>query len=301
MKRNLQSKFSTRQHMVSEDFEIYYYNDTSLEKVAAHAHDYYEFYFFLEGDISIQIGSSMHSVKYGDIMVIPPHVYHRPVIHSIEKPYRRFVFWITADYCKHLEELSADYAYLIHYIEKTGNYLFHNDQITFNSIYSKLLRLVEEIHADHFGRDAQISLYVNDLILYLNRLIYERSNPREQREELPLYQNICEFIEHHLDEDLSLERLSAEFYMSKYHISHIFKNNLGLSVHQYITKKRLSLCRKAIIGGASITETYQSYGFGDYSSFFRAFKKEYGVSPKEYQDMQLLLTRDEIVDSHENC
>ena len=294
MKRNLQSKFSTRQYMVSEDFEIYYYNDTSLDKVAIHAHDYYEFYFFLEGDISIQIGSEMYPVTYGDLMIIPPHLYHRPVIHSVEKPYRRFVFWITAEYCEHLKELSKDYIYLFDYIKKTGNYLFHNDQITFNSIYSKLLRLVEEIHADHFGRDAQISLYVNDLVLYLTRLSYERLNPKKQQEELPVYQNICEFIEDHLDEDLSLDRLSSEFYMSKYHISHIFKDNLGLSIHQYITKKRLSLCRKAIIGGTSITEAYQTCGFGDYSSFFRAFKKEYGLSPKECQDMQLLLTKDEM-------
>lgn len=45
MRKNLQTTFSTRQYMVAQDFEIYYYNDQNLEKVALHSHDYYEFYF----------------------------------------------------------------------------------------------------------------------------------------------------------------------------------------------------------------------------------------------------------------
>ena len=43
MRKNLQTAFSTRQYMISQDFEIYYYNDLNLEKVPLHSHDYYEF------------------------------------------------------------------------------------------------------------------------------------------------------------------------------------------------------------------------------------------------------------------
>ena len=77
--------------------------------------------------------------------------------------------------------------------------------------------------------------------------------------------------------------------MSKYHIAHVFKDNIGMSIHQYITKKRLNLCKEAISGGMSITDAYHRFGFGDYSSFYRAFKKEYGISPKDYRDMQIYL------------
>ena len=57
MKKNLQTAFITRQHMLSRDFELYYYNDHNLSKVDLHSHNYYEFYFFMEGDVSIQIGT----------------------------------------------------------------------------------------------------------------------------------------------------------------------------------------------------------------------------------------------------
>lgn len=286
MKKNLRTAFSTRQYMLSKDFELYYYSDTALAGVSAHTHDYYEFYFFLEGDVEFEIEGRRYPVTFGDIMVMPPRVSHRPFIRNTRVPYRRFVLWISREYCEHLMDISADYGYLIQYVQLKKIYLFHNDRVTFNTVQSKILRLLEELHADRFGRGAQVTLCVNDLILHINRLIYAKNHPKEKDAEISLYQKISAYIEEHLDEDLSLDRLSEIFFVSKYHIAHIFKNNLGMSIHQYITKKRLTLCREAILGSMNITDVYLSYGFGDYSSFYRAFKKEYGVSPKDFKDMQ---------------
>ena len=50
-------------------------------------------------------------------------------------------------------------------------------------------------------------------------------------EENALYENILLYIEDHIDEDLTLDHLSEIFFVSKYHISHVFKANLGISVH----------------------------------------------------------------------
>ena len=287
MRKKLQTAFQPRQYMLSQDFELYYYEDRALPKVELHDHNYYEFYFFLEGDVQMQIGDTLYPVRYGDIMLIPPHVSHRPIIRNQEQPYRRFVFWISQDYCNHLLQSSPDYAYIMQYVEIEKKYIFHTDQISFNSIQSKLLRILEEMRSKKFGRDAQISICINDLVLNINRLAYEQNTPKQRHFEYRLYQQLTEYIEEHMDEDLSLETLAAKFYVSKYHIAHVFKDNIGMSIHQYITKKRLNLCRDAISGKMSITDAYQMFGFGDYSSFYRAFKKEYGISPKDYRDMQI--------------
>jgi len=298
MRKKLQTAFNPRQYMLSKDFELYYYEDRSLPKVDVHSHDYYEFYFFLEGNVEMQIGEKLYPVRYGDIMLIPPHLPHRPIIKSQETSYRRFVFWISQEYCNHLLQSSPDYAYIMQHVEIEKHYIFHTDQIAFNAVQSKLLRLLEEMRSNKFGRDAQIAICINDLVLNLNRLAYEQNTPKRKNPEYMLYQQLEAYIEEHIEEDLSLETLAKKFFVSKYHIAHVFKDNIGLSIHQYISKKRLNHCRDAISGKMSITEAYHMYGFGDYSSFYRAFKKEYGISPKDYRDMQIDLNSENDYTKH---
>lgn len=288
MKQKLKTTFHPRKNMLSPDCELYYYEDSDLTQVDFHTHDYCELCFFLEGDIEMQIKDRTYSIQFGDILLIPPFLSHRSITKTHEKPYRRFVLWLSQDYCNHLLQSSPDYAYLMQHITKEECFLIHTDQIVFHAVHSKLLRLLEEMHAKKFGRDTQISICINDLILCLNRLVYEQNAPKQKNSEYALYQQLAEYIEEHIEDDLSLDTLAKKFFVSKYHIAHVFKDNLGISIHQFITKKRLSLCKEAISCNMSITEAYRTFGFGDYSSFYRAFKKEYGISPKDYQDMRIM-------------
>lgn len=284
-KTELQTAFSTRQYMLSKDFEIYYYCDLKPSHVKSHSHDYYEFYFFLEGDVTLHVDQNHYQINPGDFLLIPPGTSHHPEFTDSQVPYRRIVLWISQEYCHRLLEASPDYIYLMQYVATTHNYLFANDLITFNSIQSLIFQLIDEIKNERFGKNAQISLQINQLILFLNRTIYNRYNSGHQKNPKELYMTICDYIDLHLDADLSLDILEQEFYISKFHISHAFKDNIGISLHQYITKKRLQACKDAIVSGQPIVSVYELFGYHDYSNFYRAFKKEFGMSPKEYQTL----------------
>jgi AraC-like DNA-binding protein len=267
--------------MISKDFEIYYYSDLHMKQVENHKHDYYEFYFFLEGEMSIMIEGMAYRLKPGDVVLIPPGISHYAKIHNTEVPYRRFVFWISRSYYKHLIDSSEVYGYVLQYVNEAKENLFHNDIISFNTIQAKILQLMEEIQNKQFGWEEKITLCVNDLMLHLNRIVYERNHTHSQTEEKSLYQNLIYYIDNHMEEELTLEQIARAFYVSKYHIAHVFKDNIGISLHQYIMKKRLKISKEAIESGMSIKEAFAMSGLNEYSSFFRAYKKEYGITPKE--------------------
>ena len=246
MKKNLKSAFNTRQYMVTKDFEVYFYDDTKLLNISDHTHDYYEYYAFLAGHVDLYIEDKAITLQPGDILLIPPHVKHRTVITETGTPYQRFVFWVSKEYAHHLLEQSSDYGYLMKEAAYQGYYLYHNDFIARNSIYSKFYQLLEELKSDRYGRMAMIHLHVADLLLYLNRVAYEQTHIDKESSDSSLYEQLLSHIEDHIDEDLSLDELANTFFVSKYHIAHVFKANLGISIHQYILKKRLSLCRASI-------------------------------------------------------
>lgn len=287
MKKNYKTDFSTRQYMLSKDFEIYYYSDKHLKNMDSHFHNYYEVYFFLEGNVSIWIRDKAFPLKTGDVVVLPPGVPHRAVIHDEDLPYSRFVFWVSTEYLQRMRQISEDFYYVIQCAAERKQYIYHNEAVPFSAIQSKIFHLIEEINSERFGKESKVFISICDLVLHLNRMAYEQNNPRKRKEEQDLYQKLLMYIDNHLEQDISLEHLAKKFYVSKYYIAHLFKENTGISIHQYIMKKRLAACQNAILSNIGISKAYLMFGFKDYSNFYRAFKKEFGISPKEYKDMNM--------------
>ena len=151
MKKNYKTDFITRQYMLSKDFEIYYYSDRHLGSMDSHFHNYYEVYFFLEGNVSILIRDKLFPLKAGDVVVLPPGVPHKAVIHDENMPYSRFVFWISMDYLQQVRKMSEDYYYIIQCAAEKKQYIYHNEPVPFTALQSKIFHLIEEIHSERFG------------------------------------------------------------------------------------------------------------------------------------------------------
>lgn len=279
--RKLQSKFQTRQQMESEDFEIFYYNDTELKTVKSHSHQYYEFYFLIDGNLSMTIKNHKYVLNSCDVIIIPPKTKHHVNIIDNDVPYKRIVLWLSENYINNLRATSDDYLYVIDTVLSNKQYIYSLNIVEFNELRNKIFAIIEEQQAHRFGRTTQMILSINDLILNLNRIIYDHLNTPDTIEDFSLYEKILAYINTHIDENITLEDLANSFYVSKYYISHLFKDSTGISLHRYVSKKRLALCKSAIEEGIPPTKASAQYGFKDYSAFYRAFKKEYGISPNQ--------------------
>ena len=121
------------------------------------------------------------------------------------------------------------------------------------------------------------------VIVLVSRAYLSRFSAELSRKEQKLSINdIFYYIKDNLHEDLSLDHLADQLFFNKYYIAHTFKKHTGIPLRRYILQKKLEQARKLVLDGLPIIDVYKQCGFGDYSNFIRAYKKEYGISPRRH-------------------
>lgn len=283
MNSNISSKFTKRQHMSSDNIEIFYYRDLESEAILSHSHDFYELHFFLEGNIDYMINNTTYALNPRDVLLIPPNVVHNPIIKDNNSTYCRFVLWINSDFYDSLVAIDPDIIYITHLIGERKSHKINIPENLFQGIESHFISLLEESVNPKFCHALNSRLIAASILVNLNRVIYEMNTSQVVDTRQELYINICNYIGDNLVSDLSLNTLANKFFVSKYYICHVFKEHLGISVHQYIIRKRLADAKSKILAGVPISNIHIQCGFNDYTSFYRSFKKEFGVSPKEFK------------------
>lgn len=273
--------FDSRQSMKNGQFEVFRYRDKKPTNIGVHHHDFYEIYFFLGGTVQYRVEGRTYSLKQGDVLLINPLELHQAQVKP-DTLYERIVIWINRNYLAELggADVKLD-ACFVHDSAKPTN-LLRPDMIH----RAKLMELLEKLNDEiHRGRP-DCMLYAKSLLIQIlievNRIAHSENSNAELCEEPDLISKVLLYIGSHYQENISLEELASQFFVSKYHLSHTFSSRVGISVYRYIIFRRLMAARELMESGQSPCTVYRRCGFGDYANFYRAFKTEYGISPNEY-------------------
>lgn len=149
------------------------------------------------------------------------------------------------------------------------------------SVARKLLVLPDQ--TDEFAAELyEKGLLEMFVVLVLRACIHAEQHQAAASRRHLMLDEVFLYIHAHITEEITLQQLEQTFYVDRCHIAREFKKQTGQTVHAYIVKTKLALCCRYIEQGLPITQVYQMAGFGGYSNFFRAFKKEYGMTPKTY-------------------
>lgn len=278
-----QQNFTYRQYMEASDFELFYYCDDKPPGVDFHNHDFYEIYLFLSGKVTYTVEGKSYRLKPRDILIVNNRELHKAYVET-GIPYERIVIWLNPDFVRSLNTDKTDLLGVFDSSLLNRYNLLRLESDGKEYIYRIVEKLGIACNSQAFGSDILRSSYIRELLVYLNR-VYQIS--KGENFELDVTYNdkvtkIIHYINQNLDEDLSLERLSSKFYLSKYHLLREFKKNTGYTIHKYITQKRLIMAKELLKDCKQVSEVCDKCGFGDYSNFIRAFKKEFGISPKKY-------------------
>ena len=272
-------RFDSRQSMQNRQFEVFHYRDQKLDGLEIHHHDFYEVYLFLGGQVQFQVEGKTYLLEPGDLLLISPQELHKPIIGQ-GSVYERMVLWIDRNYlnslCTEETDLSACFD-----PEMPG----HTNLLRPGKVRSAQLQgLLESLTKEYYGAQMGSTICAKGLLMQflveVNRLAGQTAD--KLRQEPDLMGQVIAYIGNHYQENLTLETLAKQFYVSKFYLSHEFRARVGISIHRYIIFRRLLQARDLMASGMSPGQAFGSCGFGDYANFYRAFKAEYSISPQEY-------------------
>ena len=280
--RERSQSFDPRQVMRRDSFEIFHYKDPRSGFVEVHHHDFYEVYFLLAGEVAYWVEGRVIRMHPGDLLFINPLELHRPMTDDSQTVCERFVLWIDRDYLENLSGEQVDLTGCFDTSLPNHNHRIHPGSADRAVLTARMGELVRECYGKDFGSDISAQGIFLQLMVQLNRLARGSDGQQEGEQLSPLVQKAMHYIGEHLSAELSLDSLAGELFVSKYHLSHAFSREVGVSVYRYILMRRLMMARQLLTDGEPAGQVCRSCGFADYTSFYRAFKSEYGISPREF-------------------
>ena len=276
-------RFEERQYMRSNTYEVFHYKDAAPKEVALHHHDFYEIYFFLSGNVQYNIESRSYLLTPGDVLLISPLELHQPMFSQDQRSYERIVLWINRRFLEGLSTPGQNLAACFDATQPGHTNLLRPDGNTRQLLSYQLDMLRQETGSDAPFQDIYALSCLVQVLIQLNRLsLREQRGTESTAPSDSVVYSVLNYINDHYRDDLSLDFLANKFFISKYHLSREFNRLIGTSVHRYVIQKRLVMAKQMMTEGVSSSEVYQHCGFGDYSNFYRAFKAEYEISPKEF-------------------
>lgn len=252
--------------------------------VNLHSHSYYEMVYVLSNSgTQYLVGTKRYLLQRGDIILVPPGVGHKPLFPSeLAEPYRRIVLWVSSDFLESMK-------YIVKF-DDTPNfrediYLLHTNGTPWESLGNYFQAGLKEAQDKQPGWEA--SLYGNTMQLFTNfyRALLDPQSHTAKTEKPELLDNLVGYIESHLSERITLADTASRFFVSESTIGQTFQKKMHVSFYHYVTQRRLIAAKSMVLEEPNLDVLSEKVGFTDYSTFYRAFKKEFGISPREYRNL----------------
>ena len=260
-----------------EDFRLFHLRGAMEESVDWHYHTFHKIIEFLGGESGYGVEGKQYLLQPGDLVLVPQGCIHRPEAEP-NAPYERRILYLSPEFLRRaggscdlaacFDRAREEFRFVVHPADGTGG--------------AQLAALEAAEREEAFGRELLAQSLLFQFLIGLNRamagntLQYAKPAAYDRKIEA-----ILRYLSEHLTEPVSIDDLAARFFVSKYHMMRQFRAQTGYTIHGYLTGKRLMRARAMIAAGTPVLQASEESGFGDYSAFLRAYRKQFGAAPNQ--------------------
>ena len=267
-----------------ENTNLRLYNNDKHEDYPEHWHTPLEIIMPTKNDYTVLLGGNSYHLNEGDIAFICPGV-----IHALRAPAKgkRIIFQAEVTMLHEISELESVLSLI--------SPLFIVTPENFPDIHVLLRKYMFDILSEYESDSPFAETAIYSILLSMSAIIgknytagkehFDVGN-QKQKEYNEKFISICNYINQHCTEDLTLEQVAEMAGFSKYHFSRLFKQFTNVTFYKYLNQKRISRAEKLLINSeTTVTEVALQSGFSSMSAFIRMFKIVKLCTPTEFRNM----------------
>ncbi len=266
---------------LNSEFRLFHLTDKETKEVEYHYHDFDKITIFMKGHVTYTLEGKSYDLKPYDIVLVKHNDIHRLTVDN-STLYERIIVYISPNFMNAYQTDSYDLNYCFEKAEEEHSNVLRITSLEKSSLLRSISRLEASFSDDGYAADLYRQIIFLEFMIHLNRaarkdhLKYIDTDSCNTK-----IQDILGYINENLREDLSIDSIADQFYISKYYMMRLFKQETGYTLGQYISQKRLLLAKELLLSGEPVTKACFDCGFKDYSTFSRAYKRLFGESPRD--------------------
>ncbi len=265
--------------LAEEKIVVTWFTNRENRQSVVHSHPYRELIISIEGQALYTCGGSLYELHPGDMIIFPEEVYHYGKYDLGPGQSERLVAQIDAEFWRQVSRQNSLSALL----PDSEAALINADAVSAWDLRGLFWRMALCGKMKPDRRDAVCKARLTELQLLLAE-IAEDDLVEKPTASNPLAARAVDYLQrHYRDPDLSVARVAEYTFVSREHLSRIFKEYTAETIHSYLTDLRMQDFRRSVADGKGILEACLDSGFSNYSSFIKTFRKMYGISPMEYR------------------
>jgi len=261
-----------------EDFRVFHLKNAMEERLDWHYHSFHKIIVFLGGTAGYGIEGRSYTLHPGDCVLVPQGCIHRPEANPGD-PYERIILYLSPEFLHRNSTSDCPLESCFWEAKAQFRFVLRPERRRFDCA-QQLLELKDSQNTPGFGQTLLTQSLLLQFLIGLRRQLDEDSthfSSGQVRDEK--IAQILQYLSRHTTQDITIDDLAGQFYISKYHMMRRFRAETGYTIHAYLTGKRLMLARELLLSGTPVLQAAQAAGFHDYSAFLRAYRRQFSEAP----------------------